>query len=158
MNNKAAFLLIRAGTVLVLLSFLLFLVLMCRQDQLRRNHMYKFIFSGLFAISAGMAAQADDVQFTLLEKGASYEMDEAGELNLARIEFVSETILSKDGAIVDGTIKRVGSAEPIFELKGSDSFYNRYANSYGDFAALDAAHPNTGYVVNIRGRTSDITD
>ncbi len=120
--------------------------------------MYKFIFTGLFAISAGMAVQADDVQFTLLEKGASYVMDEAGELHLVRNEFVSETILSKDGAIVGGTIKRAGSAEPIFELKGSDSFYNRYANSYEDFAALDAAHPNTGYLVNIRGRTSDITD
>ena len=120
--------------------------------------MIKFILTGLLALSAGMAAQADDVRFTLLEKGASYEMDEAGELHLVRIEFVSETIMSEGGAIVDGTIKRGGSATPIFEMKASESFFNRYANSYADFSALDQAHPNTGYVVNIRGRNSEIRD
>ena len=116
------------------------------------------IISILFAVSVGSAAQADDVRFTLLEKGATYEMDEAGVLNLVRIEFVSETILSEGGGIVDGTVHRAGSAVPVFELEASDSFFNRYANTYGDYAALDKAHPNTGYVVNIRGRTSDIRD
>ena len=106
----------------------------------------------------GMAAQADDVRFTLLEKGASYEMDEAGELHLVRIEFVSETILSDGGAIVDGTITRAGSTTPVFELKESEAFFNRYANSYADFSALDKAHPNTGYVIDIHGRTGDIKD
>ncbi len=120
--------------------------------------MIKFIFTGLFALSAGIAAHADDVRFTLLEKGASYEMDEAGEVHLVRIEFVSETILSEDGAIVGGTIQRAGSAAQIFELQASDSFFNRYAETYADFAALDRAHPNTGYVVNIRGRNSEIRD
>lgn len=120
--------------------------------------MIKLIFTSLFAMSSGMAAYADDVRFTLLEKSASYEMDEAGELHLVRNEFVSETILAEDGAIVDGTIKRAGSVEPIFELKASESFFNRYANTYEDFAALDKAHPNTGYVVNILGRNSNITD
>ena len=120
--------------------------------------MIKFIFTGLFAMSFGMAAQAGDVRFTLLEKGASYEMDEAGELHLVRIEFVSETILSDGGAIVDGTITQAGSATPVFELKASEAFFNRYANSYADFSALDKAHPNTGYVVNIRGRSSRIED
>ena len=118
--------------------------------------MIKFIFTGLFAMSFGMAAQAGDVRFTLLEKGASYEMDEAGELHLVRIEFVSETILSDGGAIVDGTIKQAGSATPVFELAASESFFNRYAKSDGDFAALDQAHPNIGYVIDIRGRTGDI--
>ena len=120
--------------------------------------MIKFIFTCLLALSAGIAAQADDVRFTLLEKGATYEMDEAGELHLVRIEFVSETILGENGAIVDGTIKQAGSATPIFEMKASESFFNRYATSYADFSALDKAHPNTGYVVNIRGRNSDIKD
>ena len=120
--------------------------------------MIRYIISVLFAASAGMAAHADDVRFTLLEKGASYEMDESGALHLVRIEFVSETILGEGGAIVDGTIKRAGSAEPVFELTASESFFNRYAGSYADFAALDKAHPNTGYVVNIRGRNSDIRD
>ena len=120
--------------------------------------MIKFIFTGLFIMSFGMAAQADDVRFTLLEKGATHEMDEAGELHLVRIEFVSETILTEGGAIVDGTVKHAGSAAPIFELEPSDSFFNRYAGSYVDFAALDKAHPNTGYVVNIRGRNSNIKD
>ena len=120
--------------------------------------MIKFIFTGLFAMSFAMAAQANDVRFTLVEKGATYEMDEAGELHLARIEFVSETILGENGAIVDGTIHRAGSAAPVFELEASDSFFNRYANTYGDYAALDQAHPNTGYVINIRGRTGDIKD
>ncbi len=120
--------------------------------------MIKFIFTGLFAMLFGMAAQAGDVRFTLLEKGASYEMDEAGGLHLVRIEFVSETILSDGGAIVDGTITQAGSATPVFELKASEAFFNRYANSYADFSALDRAHPNTGYVVNIRGRSSRIED
>lgn len=60
--------------------------------------MIKFILASLFAMSAAGAAQAGDVRFTLLEKGASYEMDGAGELHLVRIEFVSETILSDGGA------------------------------------------------------------
>ena len=120
--------------------------------------MIKCIFTGLFALFAGLAAQAGDVRFTLLEKGASYEMDEAGEVHLVRIEFVSETIMSEGGAIVDGTITQAGSATPVFELKASESFFNRYATSYADFSALDQAHPNTGYVVDIRGRTSEIRD
>ena len=120
--------------------------------------MIKFIFTGLFAMSFGMAAQAADVRFTLLEKGATYEMDEAGEVHLVRIEFVSETIMSEGGAIVDGTIKQAGSATPIFELKASEVFFNRYANTYADFSALDQAHPNAGYVVNVRGRNSEIKD
>lgn len=118
----------------------------------------KIIFSALFLVSIGMAAHATDVRFTLLEKNVSYRMDKSGELHVSTIEFVSETLLSEGGAIIGGTVKRVGSVEPVFELKASESFYNRYANTYPDFAALDKAHPNTEYVVNIRGRSSNITD
>ena len=120
--------------------------------------MNKLIFSALFLMLIGVAAYADDVRFTLLEKGASYAMDKSGELHPVKIEFVSETILSEGGAIVEGTLRRAGSDEPIFELKASESFFNRYARTYPDFASLDKAHPNTGYVVDIHGRTSNISD
>ena len=120
--------------------------------------MNKLIFSALFLMLIGVAAYADDVRFTLLEKGASYAMDKSGELHPVKIEFVSETILGEGGAIVEGTLRRAGSDEPIFELKASESFFNRYARSYPDFASLDKAHPNTGYVVDIRGRTGNISD
>ena len=119
--------------------------------------MIRCIFSTLFVTLTGVAALADDVRFTLLEKGATYEMDEAGGLHLLKNEFVSETILSEGGAIVEGIVKHAGGVDPIFELEASESFFNRYAHSYVDFAALDKAHPNSGYVVNIRGRNSAIT-
>ena len=120
--------------------------------------MNKHIFSALFLMLVGVAAYADDVRFTLLEKGASYKMDKSGELHPVKNEFVSETILSEGGAIVEGTIRSAGNVVPIFELNASESFYNRYARSYPDFASLDKAHPNTEYVVDIHGRTSNISD
>ena len=119
--------------------------------------MIKLIFSGLFIMLIGMAAYADDVQFTLLEKNVSYEVDKSGTLHSIKNEFVSETILSKGGAIIEGALKRAGSDESIFKLKASESFFNRYANTYPDFASLDKTHPNTEYVINIVGKTSSIS-
>ncbi|MBT7951140.1 MAG: hypothetical protein HN764_05925 [Gammaproteobacteria bacterium] len=119
--------------------------------------MFKSMFL-LLLLSVVFSVAANDVKFTLLEKSKSYEMDESGKLKLLKNEFVSETILSKDGAIVEGILKRADNEETIFELIASDSFFNRYANSYADFVALDKAHPNTDYLINITGKTSTISD
>jgi hypothetical protein len=119
--------------------------------------MFKSLFS-LFLILFVFSVSADDVKFTLLEKSKSYELDESGKLKLLKNEFVYETILSKGGAIVEGILKRVNNDEKVFELKASDSFFNRYANHYEDFVALDKAHPNTDYLINITGKISKISD
>ena len=65
--------------------------------------MFKSMFL-LLLLSVVFSVAANDVKFTLLEKSKSYEMDESGKLKLLKNEFVSETILSKDGAIVEGIL------------------------------------------------------
>ncbi|MGE3597202.1 MAG: hypothetical protein AB7N70_16780 [Dehalococcoidia bacterium] len=112
----------------------------------------------LLLMMFGLSAKADDVQFLLLEKFATYHVNDQDQLTLEDYEFISDTMLNKGGAILTGSVTRKSTGERVFELKPSEGFYNHYPKSYSSLQLLDAAHPNEEYLMNVTGKSSAIKD